>query len=146
MSPEGSSLVQLSPDYVVGLVDGEGSFTFHLNTNPQRRNRMEPRFYLKLRAEDRELLEALKHFFDCGTVYSQKDLRPNHSLCYRFEVGNRNDLLEKIIPFFTKYPLKSRSKQRDFRAFCEAMKIVFAGAHFTEEGIEKLSAIKQTMH
>ena len=138
--------MQLSPDYIVGLVDGEGSFTFRLNTNPARRNRMEPRFYLKLRAEDKSLLEALRNFFGCGKVYIQKDSRPHHSLCFRFEVGNRSDLQKIVIPFFMKHPLRSQSKQRDFRAFREAMHIVFAGAHFTEEGIERLTAIKQIMH
>ena len=138
--------MQLSPDYVVGLVDGEGSFTFRLNTNPLRRNRMEPRFYLKLRAEDKAILDALQRFFDCGTVYIQRDQRPHHSLCYRFEVGNRTDLREKIIPFFKKFPLKSPSKQRDFRAFCKAMDIVLAGKHFSEEGVRALSMIKRTMH
>lgn len=72
----------LNNDYIVGLVDGEGSFTFHLNTNPTRRNRVEPRFYLKLRAEDKTLLDSLKNFFQCGQVYIQRDSRPNHSLCY----------------------------------------------------------------
>ena len=143
---EGSSLLQLSPDYVVGLVDGEGSFTFRLNSHLGRRNRMEPRFYLKLRAEDKDLLDALARFFGCGTVYIQRDSRPRHSLCYRYEVGNRKDLLEKILPFFMKFPPKSTSKRRDFEAFCKAMTIVCAGAHFTEEGIKKLSALKQTMH
>jgi hypothetical protein len=146
MSQEGSSLIQLSPDYIVGLVDGEGSFTFRLNTNPNRRNRMEPRFYLKLRAEDKKLLESLNHFFGCGSVYIQKDHRPGHSLCYRFEVGNRSDLKEKIIPFFQKHLPKSPSKLRDFRAFCEAMKIVFADEHFESEGITKLAKIKAGMH
>ncbi len=146
MAQEGSSLVQLSPDYIVGLVDGEGSFTFRINTNPLRRNRMEPRFYLKLRAEDKSILDALQQFFGCGTVYIQRDQRPRHSLCYRFEVGSRSDLREKIIPFFKKFPLKSPSKQRDFSAFCEAMDIVLAGKHFSEEGLKALSAIKLTMH
>ncbi|TSC59068.1 MAG: Homing endonuclease LAGLIDADG/HNH [Candidatus Peregrinibacteria bacterium Greene0416_19] len=146
-SLEGSSLViTLSPDYVVGLVDGEGSFTFRLNTHPGRRNVMEPRFYLKLRAEDRAILDALRTFFGCGTVYIQNDRRPNHSLCYRFEVGNRRDLREKILPFFRKYPPKSPSKRRDFEAFCEAMNIVFAGTHFTEEGVRALQSIKMHMH
>lgn len=143
---EGSSLMFLSPDYVVGLVDGEGSFTFRINTNPNRRNLMEPRFYLKLRAEDKTLLDALQGFFSCGKVYIQNDRRPRHSLCYRFEVGNRRNLREKVLPFFLKNPPKTPSKLRDFHAFCEAMEIVFAGRHLSEEGIAKLSAIKAVMH
>jgi hypothetical protein len=140
---EESSLV---PEYVVGLVDGEGSFTFHLNTNPNRRNRMEPRFFLKLRAEDKRLLENLRNFFECGKVYIQRDQRPKHSLCYRFEVGNKNDLQKKVIPFFKKYPLRSPSKSRDFTAFCKAMKIFDKRKHFTEEGMTQLSSLKKQMH
>ena len=43
----------LNPNYIVGLVDGEGSFTVYVR-NPdeikkvKRRTRAEPRFYLKL--------------------------------------------------------------------------------------------------
>ncbi len=145
-SHEGSSLLQLSPEYVVGLTDGEGSFTFRLSTHPARRNRMEPRFYLKLRAEDKNILDTLVQFFGCGTVYIQRDYRPRHVLCYRYEVGNIHDLKERIIPFFQTFPPKFPSKRRDFEAFCEAIFIVSTGAHFTENGIEKLSVIKQTMH
>jgi len=146
MAQEGSSLVQLSPDYIVGLVDGEGSFTFRLDVSTHRRNRMEPRFYLKLRAEDRVILDALQQFFDCGNVYIQRDRRAGHSLCYRFEVGNRDDLRERIIPFFQKNPLKTPSKRRDFDLFCRAMDIVFEGNHFSKEGIKKLAVLKQHMH
>jgi hypothetical protein len=107
---------------------------------------MEPRFYLKLQAEDKELLDDLRNVLGCGKVYIQRDRRPNHSLCFRFEVGSKDDLQGKTIPFFRKYPLRSPSKQRDFNAFCEAMPIVSAGTHFTEEGIERLMSIKQRMH
>lgn len=136
----------LKNDYIVGLVDGEGSFTFHLNTNPTRRNRVEPRFFLKLRAEDKELLDDLQRFFQCGKVYIQRDQRPNHSLCYRFEVSNRKDLCDVIVPFFKKFPPRSRSKERDFKLFCEAMDLIMAGEHLNEEGIKKFRSIKNKMH
>lgn len=139
-------LCMLKSDYIIGLVDGEGSFTFHLNTNPTRRNRIEPRFYLKLRAEDKELLDALRNFFKCGKVYIQRDQRPNHSLCYRFEVGNRLDLFNTIIPFFERHQLKSKSKRRDFKLFCHAMYLIADGAHLKKEGIEKLLLLKSKMH
>ena len=47
----------LTPDYVTGLVDGEGSFTAYiLNTGlkkeRKRRIKAEPRFYLKLIERD----------------------------------------------------------------------------------------------
>ncbi|MDI6916120.1 MAG: LAGLIDADG family homing endonuclease, partial [Desulfitobacteriaceae bacterium] len=73
----------LNPDYIVGLVDGEGSFTVYIK-NPnnkekiKRRVRAEPRFYIKLIDKDKDILYEFKKFFGCGNVYFQKDTRPNH--------------------------------------------------------------------
>src|SRR3989338_5597425 len=91
----------LDDNYVVGLVDGEGSFNARVN-KIGRRARVELKFSLKLRYQDKEILDELKNFFGCGKVYIQRDKRVNHSLCYRFEVQNKKEIIEKIIPFFEK--------------------------------------------
>src|SRR3989338_11588739 len=101
----------LNPDYIVGLVDGEGSFTIYIRDpelprSLKRRVTVEPKFYIKLIERDKEILEKLKLFFKCGSIYSQKDNRPNHQHCYRYEVYNRENLLNIIIPFFKKHPLQ----------------------------------------
>ncbi len=138
-------------DYVVGLVDGEGSFTVYVcdrvrSRAAKRRVRVEPRFYLKLVAHDREILEALQRFFGCGNVYFQKDNRKNHQHCYRFEVTNRHDLNLVIIPFFRKNLPKFPSKRKDFDIFCDLMERINRGEHLTDRGLETLYRIKQQMH
>ena len=102
----------LTEDYIVGLIDGEGSFQVH-----NRKGRKNPimRFSIKLREKDKEVLEELKSFFGCGNVYVQNDRRPKHSRCFRFEVFNRREMVEKIIPFFEKNPPKIKSKINDFK-------------------------------
>ncbi len=95
------------PDYILGLVDGEGSFTVYIrdpdiSKDVKRRVVVEPKFYIKLIERDKEILESLKQYFGCGSVYFQKDTRPNHQNCYRYEVYNRQDLEKVIIPFFKK--------------------------------------------
>ena len=95
--------MQLSKDYIVALVDGEGSFTAFVrnlqnSTERIRRTRIEPRFYIKLVETDRVILDAVKGFFGCGSIYFQKDKRPNHQNCYRYEVFNRKELEDIIIP------------------------------------------------
>ena len=113
----------LSPDYIVGLVDGEGSFTVYVRDpskpSKNRRVTVEPKFYVKLIERDRKILDSLRKFFNCGTIYLQKDSRPNHQQCYRYEVFNRKDLLEIIIPFFKAHILKFPSKNHDFTIFCK---------------------------
>ena len=142
---------KLTPEYVVGLVDGEGSFTVYVrNTDAKssvvRRVVVEPKFYLKLIERDKEILESLKQYFGCGSVYFQKDRRPNHQDCFRYEVYNRQDLLNVIIPFFKKYKLKFPTKSHDFKIFCEIMEGISEGKHLTEVGLRKLFKLKQLMH
>ncbi len=141
----------LTKDYVVGLVDGEGSFTVYIRdltmpSKAKRRVRIEPRFYLKLIERDKRVLDELKIFFGCGNVYFQKDTRKNHQHCYRFEVANRTDLAEVIVPFFRENALKFPSKSKDFNIFCDLMDRIKAGEHLTAKGLSNLYRIKQGMH
>ena len=142
---------KLSPDYIVGLVDGEGSFTAYVK-DPfsakivQRRTKVEPRFFLKLIEKDKEILYELKKFFGCGNVYFQKDKRPNHQNCYRFEVANRNDLEKIIIPFFKSNSLRLRSKNGDFEIFCRIFEMIMKNKHFEDSGLRRIFALKQKMH
>ena len=141
----------LTKDYIVGLVDGEGSFTVYVR-NPKiqsivkRRVKVEPRFYIKLIETDKHILYELKSYFKCGNVYFQKDSRPNHQHCYRYEVANRGDLAKKIIPFFKKHHLKLSSKQKDFILFCKIMKMIEEKKHLTPAGLKRMYQVKQQMH
>lgn len=141
----------LNSDYVIGLVDGEGSFTVYirnpdLKKNVKRRVKAEPRFYLKLNEKDKSILYELKKFFGCGNIYFQMDKRKNHQNCYRYEVANRNDLEKIIIPFFKKHSLRLSSKRKDFGIFCRIIEKIRKGEHLTESGLRKLHKLKQKMH
>jgi hypothetical protein len=132
----------LDAKYVVGLVDGEGSFTVRLNKARTRRSRVELRFSLKLRHQDKEILDQLRLFFGCGNVYIQRDKRKNHSLCYRYEVQNKKEIIEKIIPFFEMNPPVIPSRKRDFELFQQIASLS------KEEEIDekKIQNLKEQMH
>lgn len=141
----------ITPDYIVGLVDGEGSFTVYIRDidikkEVKRRVVVEPKFYIKLIEKDKDILSELQKFFGCGSIYFQKDMRPNHQNCYRYEVYNRKDLTEIIIPFFRKHKLKFNSKRNDFEIFCSLMEMIKKDLHRTDVGLRKMFALKQTMH
>jgi hypothetical protein len=141
-------MYQLNPSYIVGLVDGEGSFTVYVNlkNNLNRRVRVEPKFYIKLTEEDKEILHQVQKFFKCGSVYFQKDTRPNHKNCYRYEVYNRDDINKVIIPFFKQNELKFSTKKRDFKIFCELVEMINKNDHLNNQGLKKMFDLKQTMH
>ena len=141
----------LNPEYVVGLVDGEGSFTVYVR-NPDaikkvaRRVVVEPKFYIKLIEKDKDILYMLQDFFGCGSVYFQKDTRPNHQHCYRYEVFRWEEIQTIIIPFFKQHKLRFVSKRNDFEIFCSMMKLLEKGAHKTKNGLRELFNLKQHMH
>ncbi|MDD5528043.1 MAG: LAGLIDADG family homing endonuclease [Patescibacteria group bacterium] len=141
----------LNANYVVGLIDGEGSFTVYVNDGKNsrervRRTRIEPRFYIKLVEEDKDILGELKKYFKCGNVYFQKDKRPNHQNCFRYEVTKREDLNKIIIPFFKKNPVRLKTKARDFKIFCQIMAAINAYEHLSDAGLKRLFNLKQKMH
>lgn len=141
--------MHLKPEYIIGLVDGEGSFAIHLRDpkkSVKRRAIVEPRFYLKLQHRDKPVLLALKEFFGCGNVYIQRDQRKNHQLCYRYEVANRQDLSEIIVPFFKAYPLNLPSKKKDFLLFSKALALIAKKVYFTEAGKRKIQNLVSKMH
>ncbi len=149
---EGFSLEQmLTKDYVIGLADGEGSFTVYVRdpkaTNQRKRRVIaEARFTIKLIEKDKKILDELKKFFGCGNVYFQKDTRLRHQNCYRFEIANRQHLKDRVIPFFRKNKLRFPSKQKDFALFCRLISDMDKNMHKTPEGLLKMHEIKKQMH
>lgn len=131
----------LSKDYVIGLVDGEGSFNIQIR-NDRNKIRIQPKFSLKLRHQDKEILDGLKKFFGCGRVYIQRDKRENHSICYRFEVQNKTEIKEKIIPFFDENSPLIQSRKRDFKLFKNIMKIL----EREPVNLEVIKQFKSEMH
>lgn len=143
--------MEMNPNYVVGLVDGEGSFTVYVKdpdskNKVKRRTKVEPKFFLKLIEKDKKILYELEKFFGCGAIYFQKDKRKNHQDCYRYEVSNRCDLGKIIIPFFKNNPLNLHSKRCDFEIFCKILKMVQKKKHLEESGLRKIYFLRQKMH
>ena len=132
----------LSEDYIIGLVDGEGSFYVRLNNDIRRRNKVELKFSLKLRHQDKEILEKLQEFFGCGNIYIQRDKRPNHTDCFRFEVNNKKEIIEKIIPFFEKNSPKIQSRKRDFELFKQIAEL----SNKDNLDLQYINLLKQQMH
>jgi hypothetical protein len=134
----------LSRDYIVGLVDGEGSFTAYLREKGKYR-KVELHFYLKMRKDELPLLEKVKKFFGCGYISLQKDKRARHSDCYRYEVGNIKDLREKIIPVF-KGRLQSTKRKKDFEIFCKILRKLERKEHLTPQGWKEIQKLKEKLH
>lgn len=139
----------LLPDYIVGLTDGEGSFTAFIRPPKKEHGsksyRIACRYYIKLRDDDKQLLEKVKKFFGVGNVFFQHDGRPNHHHGYKFEIGRIEDLANIIIPFFKEHKLQSK-KVIDFNLFVRIVKATQNQQYKTKHGLEKIKKLKSEMH
>lgn len=136
----------VSADYIVGLTDGEGCFYVNVRERNSRWSpKVETHFYIKLRENDKDLLEEVMEQFGCGAVYFQKENRPNHSSCYRFGISSQRDINKVLVPFFEQHPLHS-SKKKDFEIFRYIAHLVRCGEHKTEQGLAKIKNLKLQMN
>ena len=97
------SVVEMHPQFVSGLFQGDGSFGFSFRTRKNRKNKTIPKlapfFTLGRETLSLDLLENLHFFFRCGKIYP---VSPNYS---RWMVSDRKLLIERVLPHFEAFPL-----------------------------------------
>jgi hypothetical protein len=133
--------MKLNAEWVTGFVDGEGCFFVGINEHSDMKTGVQvlPEFTVVQHERDIQLLYALKEFFGCGVV------RSNHGDRMAFRVRGREHLLQFVVPFFVKHPLKSK-KRVDFEKFRTVVLMMETGEHLTTEGVEKIRRIASQMN
>lgn len=90
-------------------------------------------------------LHELCEFFGVGEVLVNQRSDNYSEHLYRYVVRRRIYLLETVIPFFQRWPLRS-SKRDDFLKFVACVNLVVAGRHLTPGGLVEIAQIVQTMN
>jgi hypothetical protein len=133
--------MKLDAQWITGFVDGEGCF--HVGINPHKEMtagyQVLPEFTVVQHERDVQILHALKAYFGCGVV------RGNHGDRKAFRVRSKKHLLDHIVPFFVKHPLKTK-KNVDFKKFRRILLMMEKGVHLNGEGIEEIRAIAKQMN
>jgi hypothetical protein len=132
--------MDLSPEWVVGFVDGEGCFHVSVNRHPEMKFGFQvlPEFVVVQHSNDRALLFALKRFFGAGAVRSNHGDRD----CLRIR---KLDSLQNVCDFFMKHPLKSR-KNVDFRKFRQIVLMMLDKKHLSVEGMIEIIDVALEMN
>jgi hypothetical protein len=106
--------MNLTTDWRVGFVDGEGCFFVRVSRAPTCSLGYSVGIGFQVTQSERDIkvLEACKTFFACGTVRSKT--RGKKVLDYR--VHNLDHHARTIVPFFEKHLLKT-SKRQDFEIY-----------------------------
>ena len=133
--------MKLSTEWITGFVDGEGCFHVGINERSDMTSGYQilPEFTVVQHERDAQVLHALKAHFGCGVV------RRNHGDRMAYRVRGHEHLLERIVPFFEKHPLKS-SKRIDFQRFRRVVRMMADGAHLEAGGVEKIRALAEGMN
>jgi len=108
-------------NWVIGFVDGEGCFTVSFFKHPNSRLRLKwqvfPEFVITQGMKSRPVIEKIKNFFGCGKIYLNKRYNNHHEHLLKYVFRNREDLLEKIIPFLRKIVYEQQKKK--ISSFCK---------------------------
>ena len=128
----------VQPWYISGFVDGEGSFhvAFCHRKDLTHNWSIIPEFHVSQNASRNSVLYELMDYFGCGQIKQNHRFRSN-DLSYVWVVRRREDLQNKIIPFFEKYPLRT-SKNADFQIFSRIVKMMGKSVHQTESGFAEI--------
>jgi hypothetical protein len=131
---------KLNPFYVTGFSDAESTFGVYTVKNSRYSAgwAVTVLFQIRLHLKDKELLERIKTFFGVGSIYVK-----NNVVIYR--VQSLKDLMDVIIPHFTKYTLLTK-KNIDFTLFKEIVFIINNKDHLTKEGVQKIISLRALMN
>ena len=99
---------------------------------------MELSFQLGLHQKDRAILEQIERYFGVGKISKQG------STSVQYRVLSKKDLVS-VIKHFDSYPLRTK-KQADYLLFKQAFYLILKAEHLTEDGLQKIVAIKAAMN
>ena len=144
-------LIQLG--WVIGFVDGEGCFSLGFIRQPDRKGRKGYRtgyqvaheFAVTQGARSLACLHELREFYSVGQVLANKRYDNHKEHLHRYVVRRRSDLLEMVILFFRRNPMRS-SKQQDFEKFAQCVEWIEVGRHLTRDGVATIAEVAQTMN
>ena len=130
--------------YLAGFVDGEGSFSISVNRNSSCRSgyQLVPELHVSQNGDRAQVLELLRERLG-GCGYIKPNGKKARAVVY--VVRKREDLLDRVIPFFEGSPLLS-SKQEEFLKFATVVRGMAQGRHRTATGFRDLLGIALSMN
>jgi hypothetical protein len=136
----GCTSMNLSSDWVVGFVDGEGCFFVGIQRNPKVSVGFQviPEFRVVQHQRDLDVLHALKRFFGFGRVCR------NHGERWEYRV-RRLEHLKIIAAFFERNHLRTK-KRIDHRKFSTILRMMENGTHLEINGVKKIARIAASMN
>ncbi len=126
--------------YLAGFIDGEGSFNVSLRQKSDYQIKWQVVLSFNVSQRDLTNLLTLKEILGCGIIKRRKD--GVHSL----DVTTPSSIILKVIPFFQKFPFRSKKSIRNFAIFCKIVILVDQGKHRNISGLKEILALRETLN
>jgi hypothetical protein len=129
---------------MAGFASGDSSFNIKVSHSSSNllNKRVQLRFAIGLNIREEGLIKHLSSYFDLTNTEGNIYFKSNAAV---FETVKFSDIINKIIPFFEKYPIQGK-KSLDFISFKEAATIVKNKDHLNLEGLKQILDIKARMN
>jgi len=139
--------------WIVGFVEGEGCFSIGFIKQPNRINRKGYKLVFQVWHEfavtqgesSLKALKEIRDFFNVGKIYINNRYDNHKENLYRYVVRRRKDLLEVIIPFFSKQTMRT-IKKKQFDRFVFILKMVEKKKHLSKDGLEEILRVAEKMN
>lgn len=132
--------------WISGFVDGEGCFSVSIFRNKTMKSGWQvfPEFVITQGAKSRSALEEVKSFFGCGRIYANKRYDNHKEHLLKYCVRSKQELKERIIPFFQKFKLRT-AKKDDFEKFVKILEIL-GSTDQSSKHLQRIAIIIQKMN
>jgi hypothetical protein len=132
--------------YLAGFADGEGCFYVgvHPTTNVTLGLQVIPEFHVGQNGERISVLQLFVEVLGCGAIKRNASAN-SRDKSFVLVVKRHNDLYEKVLPFFRRFPLRSE-KQQEFLKFAQVVQMMHRKDHLTIEGLKRISEIAFSMN
>ena len=137
---------KLNPHYVVGFIDGEGSFSISIGKHKTTKSGFDvrPEFEIELRKDDQEILERILVTIGCGKIFDCSYERYGWFPHAKYKITSNKNLRDYLFPFLDKYPLQAK-KVEMYQRFKTIVTMVLNKEHLRPGGLKKIKMIRQEM-
>ena len=126
--------------YLSGFADGEGSFNVSLRRRPDHTMRWQVILTFNVSQKEEYILAMFKKVLGCGRLQARSDG------IYYFNVTNPLSIIEKVIPFFNRFPFWSHRKKKNFAIFKEIAKLVNDKQHLNSVGLKEIIQLRERLN
>ncbi|MBI2596009.1 LAGLIDADG family homing endonuclease [Candidatus Daviesbacteria bacterium] len=126
--------------YLTGFVDGEGSFNVSLRQKPDYVIKWQAVLSFNVSQRDITNLVTLKEILGCGIIKKRFDG------VYSLDITKPSNIVLRVIPFFRRFPFRSKKAIKNFAIFCKIADLMHKGNHKHIEGLKEIVSIRETLN